>query len=191
MISTLTGKVQEKINDTLIVNVGGVGYGVVMPLSVLDGIIDQDIKIYIHENIKEDTYSLYGFLNLSDKKLFEQLLSVKNVGPKAAIAILDIGTSDKVRMAIAAGDVKILQTAKGVGKRAAEQIVVELRDKVGLPISGEAENLVNRSGISMQDEATQALITLGYSESDAAIALQGIDKNLPIEERIRQALKAR
>lgn len=123
------------------------------------------------------------------KQLFMQLLSVKNVGPKVALAILDIGSNDSVRAAIAGGDVKYLQTAKGVGKRAAEQVVVELRDKVGAPVGEGAEQVIGRGGVNNQDEAVQALVALGYSDSDAQFALQDIDPTLPLEERIKSALK--
>ncbi len=125
----------------------------------------------------------------STKHLFEQLLSVKNVGPKVALAILDIGSGDSVRAAIAGGDVKKLQSAKGVGKRAAEQVVVELRDKVGAPVGEGAENVLHRSGIHETDEAAQALVVLGYSETDAQVALAKVDKTLSVEDRIKQALK--
>ena len=120
---------------------------------------------------------------------FEQLLSVKNVGPKVALAVLDIGSGDYVRSAIASGEVKTLQTAKGVGKRAAEQIVVELRDKVGIVAGAGADDIVNRGSVRMSDEAVLALVALGYQEIDAQLALQNIDKDLPIEERVKQALK--
>ena len=126
---------------------------------------------------------------LDDKKLFEQLLSVKNVGPKSAMSVLDIGGANEVRAAIASGDVKRLQSAKGVGKRAAEQMVVELRDKVGLIATDSAEDIVTRGGINAADEAVMALISLGYSEVDAMLALKHIDQTLPTEDRIKQALK--
>ncbi|MCU0667690.1 MAG: Holliday junction branch migration protein RuvA [Patescibacteria group bacterium] len=192
MIATLSGNIQEIIDDTLVLNVRGVGYGLTMPYSKMDRLtVGEEVMLYIYEHIKEDAHTLYGFKDLSDKKLFEQLLSVKNIGPKAAIAVLDIGPGESVRVTIASGDVKMLQTAKGVGKRAAEQIVVELRDKVGLPSTQEAEGLVGRGGLSMQDEATQALIALGFSETDASLALQGVDINLPTEDRIKLALRGR
>jgi Holliday junction DNA helicase RuvA len=105
------------------------------------------------------------------------------------MAVLSIGSEDKVRMALANGDVKLLQSAKGVGKRAAEQMVVELRDKVGLAASAEAEGLVTRGAVNIEDEAVQALISLGYSEADAGRALEPIDPALPAEERIAMALK--
>jgi holliday junction DNA helicase RuvA len=181
MIATLEGIISEKIGQQAIVLIGGVGYGVLTTLSNLDRINSgEKTKFYIYENIKEENHDLFGFLLLDDKKLFEQLLSVKNVGPKVAMSVLDIGKANDVRSAIASGD---------VGKRAAEQIVVELRDKVGLIATDSAEDIVTRGGIGAQDEAAQALISLGYSELDAVLALKNIDQGLTSEERIRLALK--
>lgn len=190
MIVTLNGRVAEKLAQLVVVDVGGVGYGVLMPASDYGELATGDsAKLYIYENIKEDAHDLYGFRSIDIKQLFEQLLSVKNVGPKVALAVLDIGTAPVVRAAIAAGDVKHLQTAKGVGKRAAEQIVVELRDKVGVPVGEGAESIIGRSGVNQQDEALQALVSLGYSEADATLVLQHVDPSLSTEERIRLALK--
>ena len=146
-------------------------------------------KVYLHEHIREQSHDLFGFVQLDTKKLFEQLLGVKNVGPKVALAVLDIGPAARVRGAIAAGDVKLLQSAKGVGKRAAEQIVVELRDKVGLAAGEAAEDIINRPGINTNDEAVEALVALGYTPQDAATALHKIDPDLPVEDRIKLALK--
>lgn len=190
MITTLAGRVAEKQSDFVVIECAGVGYGV--QTSVHDEsrlIFGQQAKLYIYENIKEDVYDLYGFREPSTKKLFELLLSVKNIGPKAALAVLNIGNADALRTAIAGGDVKFLQMAKGVGKRAAEQIVVELRDKVGVAVSSDAEHIVSRSGIDTSDEALQALVSLGYSEVDAQVALQGIEPSLAVEVRIKQALR--
>lgn len=190
MIATLEGIISEKIGQQAVVVIGGVGYGVLLTTNNLDRITTgESSKLYIHENIREEAHDLFGFLILDDKKLFEQLLSVKNVGPKVAMSVLDIGSADDVRAAIATGDVKRLQTAKGVGKRAAEQIVVELRDKVGLISSESAEDIVTRGGIDAQDEAAQALMSLGYSEVDAMLALKHIDANLTAENRVKLALK--
>lgn len=183
--------VEEKFLDYVVLDVGGVGYGVKVPSVDYGHLKTGDIvKLYIYEHIKEDAHDLYGFKALDSKTLFEQLLSVKNVGPKVALAVLDLGTVAEVQRAIAGGEVKTLQTAKGVGKRAAEQIVVELRDKVGLP-SEMAEGVVGRSGINTQDEATQALVALGYTDADAQTLLSKVDKDLPVEERIKQALKVK
>lgn len=190
MIVTLSGLVAEKLGEVVVLDVRGVGYGVLVTIEDYTQLQTGDIsKLYVYEHIREDAHDLYGFLKLNTKQLFEQLLSVKNVGPKVALAVLGIGPADSLRAAIAAGDVKLLQTAKGVGKRAAEQIVVELRDKVGLVAGAAAEDLVTRGSVNMNDEAAQALITLGYSPQDAMLALGGIDTKLPTEERIKQALK--
>jgi Holliday junction DNA helicase RuvA len=188
MIATLRGRITEK-NDGVVIECSGVGYGVLVTLSDFSSLqLNEEAKLYIYEHIKEDAHSLFGFIHPDTKRLFEQLLGVKNVGPKVALSVLDIGLTDDVRVSIAAGDVKKLQTAKGVGKRAAEQIVVELRDKVGAPVGDQAENLINRSGINQNDEALQALVSLGYSESDAVLALTEVDKSLTVEERVKSAL---
>lgn len=176
--------------DGVILDVSGVGYGVAVSINDITLLAaGTKTQLFIYEHIKEDSHDLYGFTNVTNKQLFQQLLSVKNVGPKVAMAILGIGSEDKIRSAIANGDVKLLQSAKGVGKRAAEQMVVELRDKVGMVAGAEAENIVNRSGVDLQDEAVQALVTLGYNEFDAQKALDTIDKELPTEQRIKLALK--
>ena len=189
MIASLRGVVTAK-SSNVILECAGVGYGVVVTLSDFGHLtVGSEASLFIHEHIKEDAHDLYGFISLETQQLFELLLRVKNVGPKVALAVLDIGPMQSVRQAIADGNVKLLQTAKGVGKRAAEQIIVELRDKVGSPVGDAAENLVNRAGINQNDEALQALVSLGYSEYDASIALENIDSSLSIEERIKSALK--
>jgi Holliday junction DNA helicase RuvA len=191
MIATLTGIVSEKLGDQVVLDVQGVGYGLLVTSEDHSLLINgETAKLYVHEHIREDAHDLYGFTKLDTKQLFEQLLSVKNVGPKVALAVLGIGAATVVRSAIAAGDVKLLQTAKGVGKRAAEQMVVELRDKVGLVAGSDAESIVTRGGVNVADDAAQALLALGYSDTDAVLALQDIDPSLPTEERIRLALKS-
>jgi len=190
MIVTLNGVVSEKLADMVVLEVHGVGYGLQVTAEDFGRLlVGGTTKLYVYEHIREQAYDLFGFVQQDTKKLFEQLLGVKNVGPKVALAVLDIGTAPAVRGAIAAGDVKLLQSAKGVGKRAAEQIVVELRDKVGLNASDAAEGIVSRPGINTQDEAVEALISLGYSPQDAVAALKDIDPLLASEERIKLALK--
>jgi Holliday junction DNA helicase RuvA len=192
MISYLNGVVGAKEHGGIVLDVNGVGYGV----RVSDGDFvninqNSNVKLYVYEHIREDAHDLYGFVTQAGKQLFEQLISVKNVGPKVALAVLGIGSESEVRMAIANGDVKLLQSAKGVGKRAAEQMVVELRDKVGLVASMDAESIVNRGSVNTSDEAVQALIALGYNEFDAQKTLDMIDKTLSTEERIKLALKGK
>jgi len=189
MIASIRGLVEKTVNG-VIVEAGGVGYGLSVTSEDFGKLADgKEAKLYVYEHIREQGHDLFGFLLPDTKELFEQLLGVKNVGPRVAMAVLDIGSTAQVRSAIAAGDVKLLQSAKGVGKRAAEQVVVELRDKVGLAAGATAESIVNRPGVSLQDEAVEALVALGYSPQDAAMALQKIDPSLSVEERIKLALK--
>lgn len=190
MIAYLDGVVAVKELNSIVLDVRGVGYGVVVSPNDNAALHQgEPSKLVIYEHIREDAHDLFGFISDTSKQLFMQLISVKNVGPKVAMAVLGIGTESTVRSAIASGDVKTLQSAKGVGKRAAEQMVVELRDKVGLATSAEAEDLVTRGGVNLADEAVQALMALGYSELDAQRSLKDIDATLPLEERITLALK--
>jgi Holliday junction DNA helicase RuvA len=192
MIATLRGVVAEIETDRVVLECAGVGYGLIVT-GADHGLLQsgKEAQVYVHEHIKEDAHDLFGFLAKDTKRLFEQLLTVKNVGPKVAIALLDIDKIDGVRQAIADGDIKTLQTAKGVGKRAAEQIVVELRDKVGLSSGDSADSVVSRGAASRQrnDEAFQGLVALGYSDIDALEALANVDPDLSVEQRITQALK--
>ena len=148
-------------------------------------------KIYVYEHIREQLYDLYGFLSLNTKQLFERLLSVNGVGPKMALAILSVGSINDVRQAIAEGNVKFLQAASGVGKKVAERIVVDLKDKVGLGSNPEATTFLTSPVVNRFDEAQEALVALGFTAQDAASALSGIDTNLPTEDRVKQALRGK
>ena len=190
MIATLSGVISEKLLDIVVLDINGIGYGLTVTAEDYGRLqAGEKAKVYVYEHVREQSYDLFGFVSLSTKALFEQLLGVKSVGPKVAMAVLDGGSADMVRTAIANGDVKFLQAAKGVGKRAAEQIVVELRDKVGIAANSSAEDIVTRPGINTQDEAVEALVSLGYSPQDAMLSLKDVDKDLPTEDRIKLALK--
>ena len=190
MIAKLTGKVLEHDNEVTVVDVGGVGYGVFLTSEDQSraGTGDQ-ISLYIHESIRESGYDLYGFAVKSAMKLFELMLGVSGVGPKGALAILNLGSDSSLRTAIAGGDIKYLTAASGIGKKVAERIVVDLKNKVGLEASDEATGFLRDLPSSSQDEAMQALISLGYSPVDAATALRKVDPDLPAEQRIKRALK--
>ena len=191
MIATLNGQITEKIGDIVVVECGGVGYGTLVSNEDFGRLATgQQAKIYIYEHIREQQHDLFGFITLDTKRLFEQLLGVNGVGPKMALNVLSIGRTDDVRMAIATGDVKFIQQATGVGKRVAERIVVELKDKVGLEgVDLASTGLLQSDGLLLRDEAVEALVSLGYSPQDAAKSLQNIDTDLPLEDRIKQALK--
>ncbi len=190
MIATLTGTVAEKLSEVLVLDVSGVGYGLLVTNDDFGGlVIGEKTKMYMHEHIRENSHDLYGFCSLDSKRLFEQLLEVNGVGPKMALNILGVGSADAVRTAIAAGDTKFIQAASGVGKRVAERVIVELKDKVGLVSSEGATGFLQ--GPAMQDEAVQALVALGFTPQDATIALQAVDEKLSTEDRIKHALKGK
>lgn len=190
MIARISGIVSEKNLNNVVVDVVGVGYEIqTITQDNEQAILGKSITFFTYHHIREQSQELFGFRDKSSKELFVKLISVKNVGPKVALALLDIGPVEIVKDAISGGDVKLLQSAKGIGKRAAEQIVVELRDKVGGIVTSDADQIISRGGIDQNDEAFQALIALGYSDIDAQKSLQKVDKNLSTEERIKAALK--
>jgi Holliday junction DNA helicase RuvA len=180
MISILTGTVLEKGISDVVLDVHGVGYGLYVTAEDHGRLaLGEQAKVYIYEHIREQSHDLFGFLTKDTKNLFEQLLGVNGVGPKMALNILSVGTGSQVRVAIAGGDVKFIQQANGVGKKVAERVVVELKDKVGLV------------GVDLQSTGLlqgDGLVSLGYSAQDAAKALQTVDTELATAERIRQAL---
>lgn len=190
MIATLTGKISEKLLDMIVLDVQGVGYGLFVPAEDYGRLaIGEQAKVYVYEHIREQAHDLFGFVGLDSKQLFEQLLEVNGVGPKMALNMLSIGTTQAVRQAIASGDVKFIQQANGVGKRVAERVVVDLKDKVGLEgVELSSTGLLQSDTVLLGDEAVQALVALGYSSQDAAKALDGVDPSLSTEERIKKAL---
>ena len=193
MIATLKGNISELSTNLVVIDVNGVGYGVLVTTEDHGSLsIGKEYKLFIYEHIREQSYDLFGFSTIDTKKLFEQLLSVNGVGPKMALNILSIGSTNAVRVAIASGDAKYITGANGVGKRVAERVIIELKDKVGLAsVDLESTGLLQGDSYAMQDEAVQALVALGYDALDASKALGGIDATLPVEARIKAALKAR
>ena len=192
MIATLTGKVSEQINETIVLNVHGVGYGLLVSADDWGRLsVGTEATVYIYEHIREQSHDLFGFISRNTKELFEKLLSVNGVGPKMALAILSVGSMQEVQQAISSGDVKLLQSAPGVGKKVAERVVVDLKDKVGLISSTSATAFLNQPSYTKLDDAHEALLALGYSLQDAAQALESVDSSLPLDEKIRQALKVR
>jgi Holliday junction DNA helicase RuvA len=191
MIATLNGVVSEKLIDLVVLNVNGVGYGLLVPADDYSRLsIDQETKLYIYEHIREQAHDLFGFLSRDTKQLFEKLLDVNGVGPKMALNVLSIGSGEAVKQAIATGDVAFIQQASGVGKRVAERVVVELKDKVGLiGVDLQAAGLLQGEAQLLTDEAVEALVALGYTLVDANKALQAVDSRLPTEDRVKKALK--
>lgn len=185
MIATLEGVVSEKNIDTVVLDVNGVGYGINVTSEDHGSLISGEKgKLYVYEHIRENSHDLFGFVSKNTKQLFEQLLSVNGIGPRMALAVLSLGNVDTVANAIANQDAQFVQGAAGVGKRVAERIVVDLKDKVGV-----AGGYAPASSVSKQDEAVQGLIALGFTQADAQLALSNVESGLPTEDRIKQALK--
>jgi Holliday junction DNA helicase RuvA len=191
MIATLNGVVSEKLIDQIVLDVNGVGYGLLVPADDYSRLeLKQETKLYVYEHIREQAHDLFGFLHLETKHLFEKLLDVNGVGPKMALNMLSIGSSEALRQAIADGDVAFIQQASGVGKRVAERVVIELKDKVGLiGVDLQSTGLLQAEAKMLADEAVEALVALGYTPVDANKALRTIDPKLPTETRVTHALK--
>ena len=190
MIAHVFGKVAEKFNGSLVIDVHGVGYEVSVATNDFDAVIlDQEVKFYTYHHVREQSEELFGSSSLAAKKLFEMLITVQGVGPKAALAILSLGDAEQVRNAIANADSSFVQKATGVGKKTAERVVVDLSDKVGLPTHyGRAEAPL-QTELNTSDEALEALMALGYTLADATKALENVDANLPTAQRVTEALK--
>lgn len=190
MIAHIKGSVAEKFGGSIIVDVNGIGYEVQVAVPDFEStMMDSDVKFFTYHHVREQSEELYGFASLAAKKLFELLIGVQGVGPKAALAILSLGQSEQVRGAIASADSTFIAKASGVGKKTAERVVVDLSDKVGLPVSYSVNMGTAQAASTPHDEALEALMALGYTLADGVAALEGIDPSLSTEQRIREALR--
>ena len=190
MIAHVFGKVAEKFNGSLVIDVHGVGYEVSVATNDFDAVIlYQEVKFYTYHHVREQSDELFGFSSLAAKKLFEMLITVQGVGPKAALSILSLGDAEQVRNAIANADSGFVQKATGVGKKTAERVVVDLSDKVGLPTHYGRTETPLQTELNTSDEALEALMALGYTLADATKALENVDVNLPTSQRVTEALK--
>lgn len=190
MIAHVAGLVAEKFQNSIIIDVSGVGYELQVPFGDYErSSLNESVKFYTHHHIREQSQDLFGFSTLAAKKLFELLISVQGVGPKAALAILSLGDSETVRNAIANSDATFIARASGIGKKSAERVIVDLSDKVGLALHSNNDMLGNSVIITGSDEALEALMALGYSLNDATAALEGVSTDLSTAERVTEALK--
>ena len=190
MIAHVEGTVTEKLLSSVIVDVHGVGYEVNVAATDYErATLNEKVKLYTHHHIREQSQDLFGFSTLAAKRLFELLITVQGVGPKAAQSILSLAESEVVRNAIANSDSAYIAKASGVGKRIAERVVVDLSDKVGLPLKYDVGGTGVSQTINHADEALEALMALGYSLADATTALEGVPTDLSTADRVTQALK--
>lgn len=193
MIAHIKGEIAEKFANSVIIDVQGVGYEISLTSPDYDALnLNDTVKVYTYHHVREQSEELFGFTALEGKKLFELLITVQGIGPKAAMSILSLGSYEEVRNAIANADAAFVSKASGVGKKSAERVIVDLREKVGLPTYyGRKSDPVASTTVPANDEALDALMALGFQLADATRALEGVDLDLPVEERIRLALKSR
>ncbi len=179
-----------------VLDVGGVGYACNVSMNTVSHLkLNEQTKLYTYCNVKEDAFDIFGFWSMSEKKCFELLISVSGVGPKAAISILSVISPEELATAVARGDEKRITAAQGVGKRIAQRVILELKDKMSLTdgdfasgVSGEA---VMPAGVpDKNQEAMEALGVLGFTSSEAAAVLKTIDTaEMSIEDIVREALR--
>ena len=178
-----------------VVECGGVGFKCYISVTTLRQLpsVGKEVNLFTHMAVREDAIDLYGFYELSELEAFKLLITVSGVGPKAAMAILSTLPPDRLSIAVSSGDVRSIQQANGVGKKTAERVVLELKDKMaGIGSSGVAsvvEGIQSVASSSNASEAVEVLISLGYERSDAATAVGALDKSLSVDEMIRLALK--
>ena len=196
MFYYLDGTVAELLPYLAVMDCGGVGYACKTTNHTLSTLKKgQRGKVYTYLHVAEGIFDLYGFATQSELNSFKMLIGVSGVGPKAALAILSVGTPETLAMAIVTGDEKMLTAAPGVGKKIAQRIILELKDKMAketggtLDFSGGKGTVAAPVFSNKATEAAAALAVLGYSSQEVSLALKGIDMELPLEEIIRQSLK--
>ena len=193
MLYYVSGPVTILEPGLAVIDCGGVGYGCrVTAYTAAQLKLNQSTRLYITESIREDAFDLYGFISREEQRCYELLTSVNGVGPKAAMAILSAGPQN-FTLAVMTGDEKLLTAAQGVGKKIAQRIILELKDKMGgsnveLDFSGGAVAAAPQGNNASL--ATAALQELGYSPAEIATALKGVDPGASTEEMIRFALRA-
>ncbi|KKR70533.1 MAG: Holliday junction ATP-dependent DNA helicase RuvA [Candidatus Nomurabacteria bacterium GW2011_GWB1_40_7] len=191
MIGSIRGKIILKTEKFLIVETGGVGYKINMNISEARpgalglASLNEEIFLWLHTHVREDAFDLYGFLDRQELEFFEMLINVSGIGPKGALVILGVATINTLKRAISTGDIGYLTKISGIGKKTAEKIVIELRDKLAERMKDE------KGGASLQEEldSLEALKSLGYSQNEAREALKGVSPDANTNTKIREALK--
>lgn len=188
MLAYLKGRVLAKPNNYLILETGGVGYQIFVGENLLAEIKQgEETALYLHHRVREEASDLYGFKDLEDLNLFELLLSVSGVGPKSALAVLSLANSDDIKEAIIRGDASLLTKVSGIGKKTAERLVLELKNKVMRVSTG--TTLVGGGSSSLGDEL-DALMSLGYAMNESREALNKVEASITSTSgRVKAALK--
>lgn len=198
MISYIRGELVFIEKDKVIVDVNGVGFGIFMPERAM-GLLPQtgnEVKIYTYLNVREDAMQLFGFLTRDDMEVFRLLIGVSGIGPKGGLSILSCLSADDLRFAVMSGDAKAISAAPGIGKKTAEKLIIELKDKLDIEeiLNHSAEEPAGAAGDSstseVQAEAVQALVALGYGSTESLKAVKKVDlENAAVEDVLKAALK--
>jgi Holliday junction DNA helicase RuvA len=199
MISYIRGEFVAVEKEKVIIDVGGVGYGIFVPESAM-GLLPQignEVKLHTYLNVREDAMQLFGFLTRDDLEIFKLLIGVSGIGPKGGLSILSKLTADDLRFAIMSGDSKAISAAPGIGKKTAEKVIIELKDKLDIeeilnPSYSETKSAIKMDGSAneIQSEAVQALVALGYGSTESLKAVNKVNsENMTVEEVLKQALK--
>lgn len=195
MLYNIRGKLTVSDVNFIVVECDGVGFKCFTTLNTVKNIgrTGDEVNVFTYLAVREDAMDLYGFATLDELNAFKLLISVSGIGPKAAAAILSELAPDRLAVCIASGDAKAITKAQGVGKKTAERVVLELKDKMGSIAVGDTSDVVSSVASvgesSNSAEAVEALVALGYSQSDAAVVVGGMDKSLTVDEMIRNGLK--
>ena len=198
MISYIRGELVVIEEDKIIVEVNGVGFSIFMPAQSMNLLpqIGEEVKIHTYMNVREDAMQLYGFLTRDDLKVFKLVIGVSGIGPKGGLSILSKLSADELRFAVMAHDVKSISSAPGIGKKTAEKLIIELKDKLSIEDvltreESEAVTSVGNASNQVQAEAVQALVALGYSNAEALKAVKkvSITEDMSVEAILKQALK--
>ena len=199
MISYIRGELIAVEEDKVILDVNGVGFGIFMPLQSMNYLpsIGEEVRLHTYMNVREDAIQLYGFLTRDDLKVFKLVLGVSGIGPKGGLSILSQMSPDDLRFAVMANDSKTIAKAPGIGKKTAEKLIIELKDKLDI------EDVLNRnveevkvistanSSNEVQAEAIQALVALGYGSMEATKAVKkvSVKEDTTVEDLLKAALK--
>ena len=193
MIALLSGQIAYKSLDHVILDVGGVGYRLLVPLSTFYTLPDDGaIQLHVHTHVREDAIQLFGFSSSEEKEMFSILISISGVGPKLAINILSHIPVNELASALANSDIARLSSLPGIGKKTAERLSLELKDKVTpFIVSGSGENTLPPRGTDLLDDLLSALTNLGYKENAARKALESMEiaPDAPLETSLKAALK--
>ena len=202
MIAYIKGEVAWIEEERIVLESGNIGYNIMMPASSFDtqDLVGKEVKIYTHLNVREDAMQLYGFLNLDELKTFRLLLGVNGIGPKAALGILSGLTTDELRFAVLSDDVKTISKAPGIGKKTAQKLILELKDKIDLEEVFETKQeharetegkMESKEENAAKKDAVDALTAVGYSSTEAlrAVRQTGVTQDMDVETILKLALK--